>query len=279
MHRTGGMESTPPTDIPAKELMSRRLLTIGAGDTVALASQMMLWSGIRHLPVLEDGDLVGVLSDRDILRVPRSKQGTLVREIMSTNVETVSTETPVSEAAARMALAKVGCLPVLRGRRVCGILTTTDMLAERGRLVHKGGPTDVPRVERVMRTRVVALAPTDDLHGALERTISEDVRHFPVVDSERRVVGVLSDRDLRAAVGDLRAALHADQRTLAETRVGEIMTPSPITVGLDASILEVADAFIDERVGAIPVVDAGQRLIGIVSYVDVLAYLVGRPVD
>jgi CBS domain-containing protein len=60
--------------------------------------------------------------------------------------------------------------------------------------------------------------------------------------------------------------------------VGEVMRPGPITIAEDASILEVADAFLDERVTAVCVMNAQERLVGLISYVDALAGLVGRKV-
>jgi CBS domain-containing protein len=98
-----------------------------------------------------------------------------------------------------------------------------------------------------------------------------------VVDDDFRVIGILSDRDVRTAVGDPRRALDKEGRALLRDRfVGSVMTRAPITVEPTTSVVDVAAIFVDERIGAVPVVRDDDTLLGIVSYVDVIAHFVGR---
>jgi acetoin utilization protein AcuB len=103
--------------------------------------------------------------------------------------------------------------------------------------------------------RVRAETPLDDAILVLEQL---DVRHLPVVDSDDQVIGMVSDRDLRAL----------DRPSVA--RVAEVMSGDPATVGLEASVEEIVDLLLERRIGAVPVVDSDGRIAGIVSYVDVL---------
>jgi CBS domain-containing protein len=106
-----------------KELVtSRHPLTLEPDDNVGLAAETMRWAGFRHLPVLSEGALVGIVSEHDVLN-SLSTQGELagsrrpVREIMSTPVETIGPEAGATEASSRMAARKIGSLPVVdRGR-------------------------------------------------------------------------------------------------------------------------------------------------------------------
>jgi CBS domain-containing protein len=263
---------------PVHELMTRRLLTVEPKQEIALASQMMLWGGVRHLPVLEGGRLVGIVSDRDLLRASAGATNALtVRDVMAKDVQTIAPEATVEDACGRMATARINCLPVVKNGHLVGILTSTDVLAERARLLHRGGGAKVPQAGGLMRTNVLSLHPHDTLLDAVEKVLLAEIRHLPVVDDDKRVVGMVSDRDLRAAVGDLRSALEGNRRAmLSEMRVEEVMMPEPITLRPDASVLEIADVFIDDRIGAVPLVDARGTLVGILSYVDVLASLFGR---
>src|SRR5205814_7900057 len=97
--------------------------------------------------------------------------------------------------------------------------------------------------------------------------VDRDVRHVPVVDSAGRVVGIVSDRDVRTAIGDPIEALRQELTELEELKVSGVMTTDVITVREDRHLSDVARQFVDERVGAIPVVDARDRLVGIVTYV------------
>ena len=122
-----------------------------------------------------------------------------------------------------------------------------------------------------MTREPVTVASDDTLLDAAARMADRNVRHLPVVDGERHVVGILSDRDVRTVVGDwLRPFRPSDAVVRARTcRVGDAMTRDVFVVNQDAPFDEVVRVFTDQRVGAVPIVDDTDRLIGIISYVDV----------
>jgi CBS domain-containing protein len=266
------------SDLEVSDLMSRRVTAVAEDDTVSLARQLMLWSGIRHLPVVRDREVVGLLSDRDLLRIAKTERDSVrVGDVMTTPVETIDLEAPVSEASARMAAKKIDCLPVVEDGYLSGIITSTDILAERGGLAHKDRTPPLPTVLSIARRNPVSIRPEESLAAAVRTMAENEIRHLPVVDATRRVVGILSDRDVRAKAGDPREVLEEDgtRLDLEVFTVEDAMTPDPTQVTSETSILEVADIFLDGRIGAIPVVDPDDRLIGIVSYLDLIAYLVG----
>jgi len=123
----------------------------------------------------------------------------------------------------------------------------------------------------LMTREPVTAASDDTLLDAAARMADRNVRHLPVVDGERHVVGILSDRDVRTVVGDwLRPFRPSDAVVRARTyRVGDAMTRDVVVVNQDAPFDEVVRVFTDQRVGAVPVVDNTDRLVGIISYVDV----------
>jgi len=95
---------------------------------------------IRRAPVVKDGKLVGIVSDKDLLNASPSPASSLsvwemnyllskitVSEVMSKNVLTVAEDTPIEEAARIMADNKIGGLPVMRDGHVVGIITETDL--------------------------------------------------------------------------------------------------------------------------------------------------------
>lgn len=101
-----------------------------------------------------------------------------------------------------------------------------------------------------------------------------DVRHVPVVD-RGELVGMISDRDLHASFSLLRND-NTHARVALSTPVSELMSADPITVDPDTEASEVASLLVENRVGAIPVVDADGKLAGIISYVDVLNALMEK---
>ncbi len=131
---------------------------------------------------------------------------------------------------------------------------------------------DLP-VDRVMTRRPDTVSPEDALGDAAGLMVSGGYRHLPVVDPDGRIVGMLSERDLRARLGsELGQFAEAGRQLLSET-VESAMRPNPITAGRRAHVREVLETLIDDRVGALPVTDDADRIVGIVSYMDLLAYL------
>lgn len=131
-----------------RDLMTDRVETLGPDDDLAALNDLLDAKHVRHVPVVDDdGDLVGLVTQRDLLRaaadsgeIPFSLQrdilGTMtVGEIMTSPVETTEPERELREAALTMLENKFGCLPVVEGTRLVGILTESDFvryLAEAG---------------------------------------------------------------------------------------------------------------------------------------------------
>ena len=102
-----------------------------------------------------------------------------------------------------------------------------------------------------------------------------DVRHLPVVDESGALVGMLSDRDLRGlsfpeVIG---AEYLGTIQTALDATVSSIMSSDVVSVDLEADAAEIIDQMIDLKIGAVPVVDTDNTLVGIISYIDVLREL------
>ena len=96
------------------------------------ARRLMRRHKIRHLPILENGELKGIVSQRDLYFVESlddvDPQGISVAEAMTENVLAVAPDTPVSEVARQMAENRIGSVIVIDGGKVAGIFTTMDAL-------------------------------------------------------------------------------------------------------------------------------------------------------
>ena len=123
------------------EIMMGSPVTLAPNDTLDLANDVISLGRIRHIPVLENGKLVGLISERDLMgaasdRIFGLKRATrsallktqLIKNIMKKWVSTVTPDTPVEVAARVMAEKKIGCLPVLSNGALVGLVTTTNVL-------------------------------------------------------------------------------------------------------------------------------------------------------
>jgi acetoin utilization protein AcuB len=122
------------------ERMSHPVITISPDLPIVDALNLMKREHIRRTPVVKDGKLVGIVSDKDLLNASPSPATSLsiwemnyllskitVRDVMTRQVMTVAKDTPIEQAARIMADSKIGGLPVMHGDLVVGIITETDL--------------------------------------------------------------------------------------------------------------------------------------------------------
>jgi len=121
------------------QFMSTDLFTVGPDDLIDLAASVMDWRHIRHVPVEDkEGRLVGLVTHRALLRTMNNRGSiagpTTVREVMIPDPITISPLTPSLEAIEIMRSNRVGCLPVVEGNQLAGIVTSYDFLAATAKL-------------------------------------------------------------------------------------------------------------------------------------------------
>jgi len=102
-----------------------------------------------------------------------------------------------------------------------------------------------------------------------------DIRHLPVVDDEGTLVGMLSDRDLRSLTipNVLGEQYLGEIQTALEAPVSSIMSSDVVAVELEDEVSLIIELMLENKIGAVPVVDSDDSLVGIVSYVDILRQL------
>lgn len=121
--------------------MQVKLVTISASERLSMVEDIMTLGRVRHMPVVQSGRLVGVVSERDLLRASLSvlsehrepeRRAFLhvveISRVMSTPPVVIGPDASIEEAALLMADKKIGCLPVVAGDELLGMLTETDVL-------------------------------------------------------------------------------------------------------------------------------------------------------
>ena len=125
-----------------RDIMREKIVTISDGDTLSTVEDIMTLGQVRHMPVVHAGKLVGVVSERDLLRASLSNLTEFgsderrafltvveIARVMSAPPIVIEPDAGVREAARVMAEQKIGCLPVVDGDTLVGMLTETDVLA------------------------------------------------------------------------------------------------------------------------------------------------------
>ena len=109
--------------------MIKEVITVSPEDPLEKAVQLMKLHSVRHLPVVENGRLVGLVTESSIRQYARPEElDKPLREIMILNPITVSPDTTIDAAAKIIYQHKIGGLPVVEGDRLVGIITITDIL-------------------------------------------------------------------------------------------------------------------------------------------------------
>jgi len=124
-----------------REIMETKLVTISASERLSMVEDIMTLGRVRHMPVVQGGRLVGVVSERDLLRASLSVLSehrdaerrmflhvVEISRVMSTPPIVIGPDAAIREAAALMADRKIGCLPVVEGDELIGLVTETDVL-------------------------------------------------------------------------------------------------------------------------------------------------------
>ncbi|HLC26190.1 MAG TPA: CBS domain-containing protein [bacterium] len=123
------------------ERMTKNIITVTPETTLSEALRIVHEKKIRHLPVVAEGRLVGIVTDRDLKKVSASEATTLsvwelnylldrvkIKDFMIRDVISISPELPIDEAAELMIAHRIGSLPVVEDGKVVGILTETNMV-------------------------------------------------------------------------------------------------------------------------------------------------------
>jgi CBS domain-containing protein len=124
-----------------RDIMETKLVTISASERLSTVEDIMTLGRVRHMPVVQGGKLVGVVSERDLLRASLSvltqhrdaeRRAFLhvveISRVMSAPPIVVEPDASIEEAALLMADKKIGCLPVVEAGELVGLVTETDVL-------------------------------------------------------------------------------------------------------------------------------------------------------
>ena len=124
-----------------REIMMGSPVTLKPEDNLNLASDVISLGRIRHIPIVDGGRLVGIVSERDLIGAAAARifglkrksksallKSVLIKEVMKKRVVTTAPDAPIKDVAHLMADKKIGCVPVVSEGVVVGLVTTTDIL-------------------------------------------------------------------------------------------------------------------------------------------------------
>ncbi len=250
--------------------MKRSPWTIGETDTLGNAQQVMSQNHIRHLPVISEGKLVGMISERNVLQARAHTDGDerwwkVPVHFAMQPVETAECGDRLEAVAQRMGSTKVGAFAVTDQGKLVGVVSVIDVL-----LAHSASQklAAARTAAEAMTAHPPTVRPEQTLVDAVRVMCDQHIHELPVVDDDGHVVGMITEADVRRTVGD--PATYVGERSPACIDVQDVMDTGITAVRDDRPVAEIAHYFADARIDALPIVDATGALVGVMSYLDTL---------
>jgi len=125
------------------------------------------------------------------------------------------------------------------------------------------------KVVDVMTADPLSLGLSDTIGQAEEMMYEYRIRQLPVVEGSE-LIGIITDRDIRSFLSGRLFSTPEEREAALNTNIGAVMSTAPITVSPDDDLRDAVELLIEEKIGAIPVVEEEKGLVGIVTHVDVL---------
>jgi CBS domain-containing protein len=185
-------------EVAVSDIMTRQVITIPSDTRILEAADMMVKHSLRCIPVVDGGLLVGVVTATDLvfeMNTPLAKGR--ISEYMNRTVHTVEHSALVADALRVMMSESTGCVVVMRGGDVSGMLTERVILRE---VLSKGKSIRDTLVEDIMPKEVVKLDWDTQVTHACHLMYYYGIRRFPVVNKKGTVIGVISERDILRAL-------------------------------------------------------------------------------
>ena len=252
--------------ISVEKIMSTDFPTIDSDSTIANALSVMKESKYQDLPVIEDGNYVGVVTYSVILRKKSVSLDAKVKNIIR-NIQTATVDLEITKIAEMFISNNCRQIPVVNGKKVIGVIMRNKVID----IVRDIKALKEIKVWEIMTTPVEAVKQNDLMDDALDLMIREDIRTLPVIDTTDRVVGVVGMREIidnnwkkdSKTIGDLAKS------SRSQITVESISTTSAKTIDWDSDVADAVDLMVDNGFSTLPVIEGG-TLVGVITEYDVL---------
>lgn len=189
------------------QVMTKNPITIAPDAVIPKAARIMLENKITALPVLENGKLIGILTNSDLMRFIIAETPALNKEIpvanyMTEEVVTIEPDTSLLEAHRLMGTKRIRALPVVDRGRVVGLVTRTDLMSSDPSKLGSRNNQEISlriltqSVERVMTRSLITISAGAPLTKAAEMMLENKIHCLLIMDKDQRLYGIITESDL-----------------------------------------------------------------------------------
>ena len=256
-----------------KNLMSEDLITIDKDQNLSDALKLLRKNNVSRLPVTNNKQLVGIISERDIAnKLGSSKYENMpasrlhISSVMVKDVITAQQTMQLKNVAAIMLEKSIGSLPIVdENDAMVGIVSKADFVT-----LAVGIAFDKITVSEIMSNEVTSVSPQERLIHARRLMLESKVGRLPVIE-DGKLVGMLTSKDLMRAFIDFRKNVPEkyQKSQIKEVFVGDIMSLKPTFTSKETTITEISKVMMETGYNGLPVVE-DDKVIGIITQTDIL---------
>jgi len=256
----------------AGEIMQRDVVSIEQGECVYKAIGLLVEKHLSGLPVVNHGELVGIISEKDVLRVMYTSEHITgnVSDYMTKEVVSFDIEDSLNDVALALINNEFRRVAILREGELCGVISRADLIYDyvsshkNSSRQHEGDPIDnVPQARDVMKFDLLTVRRETSLYEAAELMFPKRLTGLPVVNNGMHLLGIVSEKDILRMLYDA---------SFPECLVNDIMTDNVVSFSHTDSLFEICDCLINNDFRRVPILNKG-RLVGIVSRADIVMYI------
>lgn len=252
--------------ITVDDIIIREFPVIGPEDRVADALSLMRDSGFQEIPIIDNGNYMGMISYGSILRRRSIPPDTKVKNLVR-NLPTVSSETEITKIAEYIVANNCRQLPVLNGKKVIGVVSRSGLtkVAAQMKILK-----DI-KIWEIMTSPVESVNEKDMLDDAMSIMRRLDVRTVPVTDSAGTPVGIVGMNEIIDNHWKTEAKSFGDfqKSSKAQISISSVYASAVRTIEWDDTVETAASVMEEQGFSTLPVID-GKELVGIMTEFDIV---------
>lgn len=260
--------------VKVEDVMRPCGIFVASNDLVTKARAVMRATGLKSLPVIDNGRLSGIVTIKEVMRVTSTRSNIAVSGIMSPFKQVATPSMSLVDLARQMVDLDVSDVPVVKSssdRTVVGVVRLDDVLVQ-----ISGRIPPASKVEEIMVTDVVTCEPDDEISKIWDLMEKTHCSGLPVVRYDKRrkkrqALGMITRSDIIRS-GTIRLSEESDKgRFRTPPKVKSVMRTPAIVVSPQTSINTAVDLMLEKKIGRLAVVSDGD-LVGVVSRSDIIRF-------
>lgn len=257
----------------ARDVTQYGVITIGREESVYKAIEIMVQKNISGLPVVDDTDLAGIISEKDVLKLLYNTDFLTgnVGNYMTENVISFSDEDSLTDIYECLINNSFRRVPILHNGKLAGLITRADLIkARKDKFKPEGLSKKSPKqrannimARDVMKCGLLTIKPETPVYEAVEILATRNITGLPVVDDYMNLVGIVSEKDMLKLLYD---------PTVKPGTTEKFMTKDVVSFNQDDSLFDICNCLISNRFRRVPILNQG-KVIGIISRADIIVYI------